>query len=157
MSPVDGAVSRQSRAASPPPRNATVGKAGLDDVAGKENVQANLKAQGVKEAAKPEQTKVAAQSRTSIKSRLAALPGRCVAMALGASLLAVLVVAAAMYTPLLPSSMLQDSMDAVARHPSAVAAGAAAVAASMLGSVGFLTWKRLAKRTRAAKADGKAA
>mmetsp|Transcript_3797 Transcript_3797/g.7652 ORF Transcript_3797/g.7652 Transcript_3797/m.7652 type:complete len:159 (-) Transcript_3797:267-743(-) len=158
MSPPAGAASRQSRAASPPPRDATVGKASSDGEACKENVQANSKANskadGAKEAAKLKQNDAAAQSpsrTSSIKSRLAALPPRRTALALAAAVLVpVLAVVLAVSAPRLSSTMVHDGAASV------TVASVAAAAALVLGGAGLLIKKRLAKRS-AAKANGKAA
>merc|ERR1712232_1019569 len=101
-----------------------------------------------KGAAKCQQTNVAAQPalRTSMKSRLAAFPGRWAAVALvTASLLAALAVAAAMSIPVPPRSLLQNGIDAVTRHLGAVAVGATATAAALVGGAGVFAWKRLAR------------
>mmetsp|Transcript_97024 Transcript_97024/g.257798 ORF Transcript_97024/g.257798 Transcript_97024/m.257798 type:complete len:168 (-) Transcript_97024:287-790(-) len=140
MAPIDAAVSRPSRAASPPPRKSVTGKACAEE--SKENADANK----LRQQEEPSKKSVASSEVTAekpsikakfsaayVKEKFAAIPPlRATAAALAVlalALLAIFPLATTAPAPQRGSELFQEGLALAAQHP---AASVAAVAAPLL-------------------------
>eukprot|EP00408_Alexandrium_pacificum_P043217 CAMPEP_0171241816 /NCGR_PEP_ID=MMETSP0790-20130122/45305_1 /TAXON_ID=2925 /ORGANISM="Alexandrium catenella, Strain OF101" /LENGTH=171 /DNA_ID=CAMNT_0011708467 /DNA_START=215 /DNA_END=731 /DNA_ORIENTATION=- len=156
MAPVEGQISCQSRAASPPPRKSVSGKAGAEEAASKENAGVNTPHQQAKASAgSPEQS----VPKTSVKQKVFALPRLRIAMVMSVLVLAML---AAFFAVGGAASVLErgnkvfaEGMVLAAQRP--MVSAVAVAMPLLLGGTGLAVRKVASRRAGGQKAPGKVA